>query len=56
MSEKVCDIKGCKNTFSQKAKGRLRLTKKKIKGEEVAWICPPHAEDLEEKIEWRKGN
>jgi|GEM_PF-325681 len=54
-NEKICDIKGCNNSFNQKATGRLRITKKKIKGENVAWICPPCGEELEDKIEWREG-
>lgn len=52
-NEKVCDVKKCKNTFHQKATGRLRITKKLPKGESVAWICPTCAEELEKKIEWR---
>ncbi len=56
MSEdkKTCDVKGCNNTFKQKATGRLRITKKQNKGEAVAWICPPCSEELEETMEWRK--
>jgi len=53
--EKKCDVKGCNNTFEQTSKGRLRLTKKKDKGEIVAWICPPCGEELEGNIKWRKG-
>lgn len=57
MGEKECDIQGCKNTFPQKSKNRVRLTKKKDKGEKVAWICPEHGSDLEEKINFRSdGN
>ncbi len=52
--EKICDVKGCNNSFKQKAKGRLRITKKKHKGETVAWICPPCSEGLEENLEWRE--
>lgn len=52
--EKKCDVKGCENTFQQTSKGRLRLTKKKDKGEFVAWICPPCGEELEGNIKWRK--
>ncbi len=52
--EKICDVKGCKNSFNQKAKGRLRLTKKINKGELVAWICPPCSEELEDNIKWRE--
>ncbi|KXA93430.1 hypothetical protein AKJ41_03445 [candidate division MSBL1 archaeon SCGC-AAA259O05] len=52
IAEKNCDIKGCSNSFPQKATGRLRITKKGHKGELVAWICPPHGKDLEDQIEW----
>ncbi|MFP4005215.1 MAG: hypothetical protein ACLFUR_00650 [Candidatus Hadarchaeia archaeon] len=52
--EKKCDIKGCQNTFSQKANGRLRITKKLDKGESVAWVCPPHSKELEDRIDWRE--
>jgi hypothetical protein len=55
MSEKICDIEGCNNTFRQKSKGRGRITKKKDKGEMVSWICPSHMKELDEKIEWRQG-
>lgn len=55
VEEKSCDIKGCGNTFRQKARGRLRVTRKRDKGEDVAWICPSHAKELENKIEWRGG-
>lgn len=52
--EKKCDVKGCENIFKASSKGRLRLTKKKDKGEDVAWICPPCSEELEGNIEFRK--
>lgn len=53
-NEKTCDIKGCQNSFPQKARGRLRVTKKKDKGESVAWICPPHSNELKDRIKWRE--
>lgn len=51
--EKTCDINGCQNSFSQSARHRVRLTKKKDKGEKVAWICPEHGKKFEERIEFR---
>lgn len=53
MSEKTCDVKGCENSFDQKAKGRGRITKKRDQGEYVAWICPFHQSKIDSKIEWR---
>ncbi len=51
--KKDCDVKGCDNTFNKSAMGRLRITKKREKGEDVAWICPPCSEELEGNIEYR---
>lgn len=55
MNDKTCDVEGCENTFAKKDNHRVRLTKKKDKGEKVAWICPDHGTGLEEKIDFREG-
>lgn len=41
MSEKkMQNCAACGIKFNQKAIGRIRITKKIEKGEEVRWICP----------------
>ncbi|KXB00922.1 hypothetical protein AKJ41_03460 [candidate division MSBL1 archaeon SCGC-AAA259O05] len=55
VGKETCDVKGCSNEFPQKAKGRGRMTKKKDKGELVAWICPSCLEKLDRQMEWRSG-
>lgn len=50
---KTCDIVGCDETFEKSDRHRMRITKMQSVGEKVAWICPDHGLELEEKIKFR---
>lgn len=41
---KTCDI--CGREFEKSQKGRLRIAKRKKKGEDIAWICKDCAKKL----------
>lgn len=41
---KTCSV--CGQEFDKSATGRLRIAKKEVKGESIAWLCPSCAENV----------